>query len=187
MDRLFRPLNRIRRGAHPGAPFFPLVVVLAFACAASSGCASPEAAPGLSHTFKSPEDLAAAVVDGLERKDLDGLASLALSEAEFKSYVWPELPASRPERHVPFGFVWSQLHGKSHAYLRATVAQYGGQPLDVLQVRFKGETTDYDSFSVSRDAEVVVRDAAGQEKTVRLFGSVLHQGDRYKLFSYVVD
>jgi hypothetical protein len=40
---------------------------------------------------------------------------------------------------------------------------------------------------VMRDSELTVRTAAGEIDTVRLFGAVVSDGYRYKLFSFVVD
>jgi hypothetical protein len=41
---------------------------------------------------------------------------------------------------------------------------------------------------VSRKTELVVADASGAERRIRVFGSVLHGEDgRVKVFSYVVD
>jgi hypothetical protein len=39
---------------------------------------------------------------------------------------------------------------------------------------------------VSRRTALVVRNSDGDEERLRLFGSLLRQGDRYKIYSYVV-
>ncbi|HEX6210254.1 MAG TPA: hypothetical protein VF136_05730 [Methylomirabilota bacterium] len=152
-----------------------------------AGCAGTEAAAPLSATFASPEELAAAVVIALEARDSERLMSLALSEAEFRTHVWPRLPASRAGRNVPFEFVWGRLHQQSRQSLGATLARHGGRRLEVLAVRFHGATTDYGPFVVTRDPETIVRDEEGRHRSLRLFGSILRQAGRYKLFSYVVD
>jgi len=184
MDRLLRSVDRRTvEGARRGALRLLFVLV---AIAGTAGC-SRTGGPPLAHTFDSPEQLAAAVAAAIERNDADRLLSLALTEQEFRWHVWPRLPASRAERGVPFGLVWGQLYSKSRAYLRQTLAAHGGRRLHVVRVRFRGDATDHGAFRVRREAEVVVRDENGAERSVRLFGSVLEQGGRYKLFSYVVD
>jgi hypothetical protein len=40
---------------------------------------------------------------------------------------------------------------------------------------------------VHRDAELVVRDADGATRAVRLFGSLIEQDGAWKVFSYVAD
>jgi hypothetical protein len=101
--------------------------------------------------------------------------------------VWPELPTSRPERNVPFDYAWGQLKQNSDGSLGQTLARYGGRPLRLVQTRFTGETTAYQSFSVMRDSEIVAADETGRELILHLYGSAMVKDGRYKLFSYVVD
>jgi hypothetical protein len=160
-------------------------VLLTAACSTPAAPSHPPAS--LAHTFSSPESLAQAVLDALARKDLDGLRALALSEAEFRDHVWPELPTSRPERNVPFEYAWGQMKQRSDGYLAGTFERYGGKPLKFVRTRFTGETTGYPSFSVMRESEVIATDETGRDLVLRLYGSAMIKDGRYKLFSYVVD
>ena len=152
--------------------------------AETTGDAPP---PPLSRTFESPERLAEAVLAALAADDGQALAALPLSETEFRTVVWPELPSSRPERGLPFEYVWGDLHQKSGNALRRLVARAAGDAYDFVAIGFDGESTPYETFTVHRDSRVTVRGADGAEREMRLFGSVLQRGDEYKLFSYVVD
>ncbi len=152
---------------------------------AGPGCASR---PTLVDTRDSPEALARAVLEAFGGRDVRALAGLALSEREFREVVWPELPASRPERNLPFGYVWGDLDQKSRARLGVLLANHGGKRFTLSSIAFTGETTSYGAFSVLRDSELRVVDESGQSLTLRLFGSVLKTGDgRFKVFSYNVD
>lgn len=131
--------------------------------------------------------MAQAVLGALEWRDVTPLRAVALNEREFREQVWPELPAARPERDLPFSYVWGELRQKSEAALAATLAAHGGQRYELVAVRFLGETTQYESYLVRRKAEVTVKDAKGTEVQLRLFGSVLEKGGRFKVFSYVLD
>jgi hypothetical protein len=162
------------------------VTVAVIALAVLSGCAREIPRSPLGHTFESPEEAAQAVLDALATRDLPGLERLALTEQEFREHVWPELPASRPERNMPFDYVWGQSIQRSRDFLRQTFATHEGQRFELLAVEFDGETTDYPSFSVSRRTALVVRNGDGEEERLRLFGSLLRQGDRYKIYSYVI-
>lgn len=184
MDRLLRSIDL---GTVEGARRSALRLLFGLAAIAGMAACSRAGTPPLAHTFESPEQLAIAVAAAIERNDADRLLSLALTEQEFRHHVWPRLPASRAERGVPFGLAWGQLYSRSRAYLRQTLAAHGGRRLDVVRVRFRGDATDHGAFRVRREAEVLVRDEKGADRSVRLFGSVLEQGGRYKLFSYVVD
>ena len=149
--------------------------------------AASDASSPLAHTFGSPEAVAEAVLDALAEDDGERLLALALSEMEFRTVVWPELPSSRPERGLPFEYAWGDLHQKSSNELRRLVARAGGRRYELLDMTFDGESTLYETFTVHRDSRLRVRDPEGIERDVRLFGSVLQRGGEYKLFSYVVD
>lgn len=151
-------------------------------CAATVGCAQP-----LPNSTESVDALARAVLDAVARRDKGALRRLALDEEEFRRYVWPELPASRPERNTPFSYIWGDLRSKSDAGLRETIAAHGGQAYELETVRFRGETTQYHTFVVHRDSALAVRHRDGHRELLQLFGSVIERHGRFKVFSYVVD
>ena len=151
-------------------------------CAATAGCARP-----LPNSSKSLDVLAHSVLDAVSRRDHTTLRALALNEEEFRRYVWPELPASRPERNTPFSYIWGDLRTKSDADLHEMLAAHGGRTYRLERVTFTGETTQYDSFVVHRDSTLEVRDPDGTRHTLQLFGSVIEKGGRFKVFSYAVD
>jgi hypothetical protein len=165
--------------------------LLLAAVLATAACSTPAEPTGsaepLANTFESPEALARGVLDALAKSDRSRLNSLALSEAEFKAHVWPELDTSRPERNVPFDYAWGQMKQRSDGSLGQTIGRYGGQPLRFVQARFTGETTNYKSFSVIRESEIVATDESGRDVILRLYGSALVRDGRYKLYSFVVD
>ena len=52
---------------------------------------------------------------------------------------------------------------------------------------FRGETTQYETYRVHREAVLDLVDEEGNELTLPLFGSILERGGEFKLFSFVVD
>jgi hypothetical protein len=146
------------------------------------------APPPLASAFDSPEALARAVLDRVAAGDVDGLKALALTELEFRERVWPELPAARPERNLPFSYVWGDLRQKSEAGLSSVLSRYRAHRLELVEVRF-GAQTPYKSYVVHRETVFAVRDPAtgGPPEDVRLCGSLIEQAGRWKVFSYVVD
>ncbi len=168
--------------------YLVLAAVLATAACSNSTPAEPSrAAAPLANTFESPEALARGVLDALEKSDRATLNALALTEEEFKAHVWPELPVSRPERNVPFDYAWGQMKQRSDGSLSGTIGRYGGRRLRFVGTRFTGETTQYSTFSVMRDSEIVAADETGRELILRLYGSAMVKDRRYKLYSFVVD
>jgi hypothetical protein len=151
---------------------------------AGVGCS---AAPSpLANTFESKEAVASAVLRAFQTGDVAALRSLALNENEFRNLVWPELPASRKERNLPFDYVWNDLAGKSEAHLRQRANDLRDHGYSFVSIAFKGNTDEYDNFRVFRDSELVLRGQQGEERK-RIFGSVIEQNGRFKVFSYVVD
>jgi hypothetical protein len=148
------------------------------------------AAPPLANTFGSAEELAEAVLEGIEHDRGQALWSLALSKEEFRGVVWPVLPASRPERNTPFDYTWGTLEFKSSNALNTTLAKYKGHHYELVRVDFVGKEQrqrDYGAFVVHRDARVLVRREDGSEASFDLFGSVIERNGRFKVFSYVTD
>jgi hypothetical protein len=132
-------------------------------------------------------DLAQAVLDAFARHDAAALRSVAVSEREFRDHVWPELPAARPERNLPFSYVWGELRQKSDHVLMRSLREHGRQRFTLLRVEQAGETSRYGTSAIHRDTVLVVRDEAGAERRLRLYGSTLEQDGRFKVFSFVVD
>ena len=150
-----------------------------------SGCGSGP--PPLANAHPVPHALASAVLDAVARHDAGTLRSLALNEPEFRELVWPELPASRPERNLPFSYVWGELHQKSDQALGDTMGRHGGRRYTLVGVRFAGDTSRYPSYTVHRETVVQVRDETGALTDLRLFGSTIEKDGAWKVFSYVVD
>ena len=141
----------------------------------------------LEHAESSPELLTVAVLEALEKRDEARLRQLALSEREFREIVWPELPAAKPERNLPFSLVWSDLRVKSDAALAGTLQEYGGRKLVLSDIWFRAGTEQYQSYIVYRIPTLRVIDEAGIDHEIRLFGSILERGGRFKVFSYIID
>jgi hypothetical protein len=153
---------------------------LALLLVATLGCG---AAP-LARTHDSADSLVRDVLEAFASRDDARLRRLALTEEEFRRYVWPSLPAARPERNLPFSYVWGDLQQKSDSRLRAALAVHGGRPYQLGSITFSGGTTEYPGFRVHRDAVLKVRDRSGVEHEVRLFGSALEMGGAWKVFSF---
>src|SRR5688572_3320786 len=160
-------------------------LVIMAAVIATAACSAPaeptRTLTPLANTFESPQALAQAVLTALERKDLNALRALPLSETEYRDHVWPELPVSRPERNVPFDYAWGQMQQRSAGSLQQTFGRYSDRPLRLVSTRFTGETTQYQSFSVMRESEIVATDETGRDVILRLYGSAMVKDGRYKM------
>ena len=158
-------------------------LVLACSLVAASACGR---VPPLANASGSPEALAGAVLDALSRRDRARLEALALSEQEFRDHVWPDLPAARPERNLPFSYVWGDLRQKSNIRLADTLRNYGHRQYALKRVTFSGKT-NYVHFVVHRDAKFEVTDSTGASTELRVCGSLIEKDGVWKVFSYVMD
>lgn len=131
--------------------------------------------------------LAQEVVAALDRGDRSRLEALEVSEGEFHEVVWPHLPAARPERNLPWDYVWGDLHSKSRYHLTARLGAWKRGALRVASVAFQEPSTDYGTYSIHRRSLLTCVDATGTVVDMSVFGSVVEQDGRFKLLSYVVD
>lgn len=160
------------------ARLWPLLAICL--CMAACGSPLPGAAP-------SAERLAQAVLDAVAARDEAALRRLALDEQEFRQHVWPDLPASRPERNLSFSYVWGDLRTKSNTGLETVLREYGGRRFELERIRFTGATTQYQTSMVHRESRLDVRGPEGTPETIQLFGAVIERAGGFKVFSYVVD
>jgi hypothetical protein len=158
-------------------------LLLLVGAVAAGGCSPPR----LAHAEPSSEALARAVLQALQSRDHAQLSALAVSEEEFEHRVWVGLPAARPERNMPWSYVWMDLRQKSDATLARTLAEHGGRRYQLESVRFAGETTDHGSYRIHRETVLVVRGGEGTVSELRLLGAMIEADGRWKVFSYVVD
>jgi hypothetical protein len=131
--------------------------------------------------------LAQAVLDALARRDVERLLALSVSRDEFADLVWPTLPASRPEVGMPMTYVWQDSFTKSRGSLAQTIEAVGGQRFTLVRIGFSGRQTDHKGVVIARKSYLVVKDDHGRERQIRVFGSVIRQAGRSKVYSYIID
>ena len=156
---------------------------MALGLVGATGCSR---VPPLANTSASQEALASDVLEALSRRDRARLDAIAVTEQEFRDHVWPDLPAARPERNMPFSYVWGDLHQKSSLSLTRTLQTHGGRRYALKRLTFAGKT-NYAHYVVHRDATFEVADTSGGTTSVRVCGSFLEKDGAWKVFSYVVD
>ncbi len=116
--------------------------------------------------------LGQALVDGLNAKDHDALAKLAVTEVEYKERFFP-ITINHPNA-LKFGpdLSWSELHGESKGDLKTALERYGGQSLTFVRVDVK-EVADRPKSKLHRRPTLVVKNADGNEMSLVMVGSVL--------------
>jgi len=143
---------------------------------------------GLSNTYHSVEDIGKKVLEAVCHNDATILKSMSITEEEYHTYIWPQLPISKiKEWQEHYDFVWGQHDSKSRYSLRQMLARYGGSKYALVRVHFAGETTDYTTYKVHRDARLIVQSDDGKEVMLNLFGSIVEMNGQYKIMSFNTD
>ena len=138
----------------------------------------------LQNSAASPETLAAQVLAAMVQGNIQALRELALSEEEFRQYVWPELPASNPRTNVPFEFVWNDVAYRSAIWMNRMTKDLCGKQMKLVRVLHRGKTVPYHSHQAWSDMVVVLSDELGREREYPLFGTLIEMDGRFKVYSY---
>ncbi|MYB92453.1 hypothetical protein F4054_02375 [Candidatus Poribacteria bacterium] len=136
------------------------------------------------NSLDSPDQLGLAVVDALNRKDIEHLNRLRVQRDEFLNWIWPEFPASRPPSNFPGDFAWSNMNKKCNIGMKKWIARYGGHNLKFASIRFDQPSETYDGFQLLRGTVLTLQNAAGEKRELKILGSVVVKNSRYKLLSY---
>ena len=132
------------------------------------------------NSLDSPDQLGLAVVDALNRKDIVQLNELRVQKKEYLSWIYPAFPKSG----FPPDFAWSNLNKKCNVGMRRWIDRFGGITLSFVNIRFDKPTVSYDGFQLLRGTVLTLQNSAGQKGELKILGSVVMKGNRYKLLSY---
>ena len=144
-----------------------LAVLLVYS--SSVGCEKPI----WKNSLDSPDQLGLAVVDALNRKDIEKLNSLRVQREEFIAWIWPAFPASRPPSNFPSDFAWSNMNKKCNTGMKKWIARYGGHNLKFVSIRFDRPSETYDGFQILRGTVLTLQNAAGEKQELKILGSVV--------------
>lgn len=132
----------------------------------------------------SPAALGQAVVEALNRGDIDGLYQLRVGRDEYLSWIWPAFPASHPSYNFTADFAWSNLNKKCILGASSWIERYGREDLVFTDIQFNHPTEAYKGFKLLRGTVLTVQQASGKKVELRILGSVVKKGNHYKLLSY---
>ena len=118
--------------------------------------------------------------------DVRTMRSLRLTKQEFCRYVFPELPSSKIP-NITCDFVWHQATLRSISGMTEMLPRHKGKRYQFVSLRFAKGADQYPTYKVHKETHLIVKDESGEEKEVRLFGSILEMDGQFKLFSFVVD
>jgi len=174
--------ERLTRGGHQAIPgFFLLLLLLAVAA-----CGGGDKPIPLAPSYESKDAAVTAFLQALAARDRDTLMAQAVSQTEFLKHIWPALPASRPDVGMPADRAWTEQAQRNTNFLSQTLGEHGGRRYELVAASFDGTATTYGSFTIHPKTTLDIRDEFGVRE-VRLFGSMIESGGRWKIYSFVVD
>lgn len=138
-----------------------------------------EVEPSTLDGASSRERLVRSAVLALARRDTAALRALMIGRAEFAYFFYPSSRLSRPPYEMPPDLLWMQLTMGSEKGLEKAI-----RSLPPRTLRYAGHEcgrVEHEGVNVVHQV-CTVRLANGE--TVRLFGSILERGGRFKLVSW---
>ena len=157
-------------------------VLLVFS--SSVGCEKPNRRGWVTQPLHSTDQLGIAVVDALNRKDIEHLNRLRVQREAFMDWIWPAFPASRPPSNFPGDFAWSNMNKKCNIGMKKWINRYGGHNLKFVGIRFEQPSETYDGFQLLRGTVLTLQNTADEKQDLKILGSVVVKNNRYKLLSY---
>jgi len=143
--------------------------------------------PGITGGAGSMDGLVTLLLRGLKQQDRKTLESIYITRDEYDRWIWPQLPVSKKKQwqnRKSMNLVWSQHHLRSTHGLTSVLENYGGNTYSLLKLQPAEQTRDYTTYKIYSDMQVCVKDASGTEHWLKLFGSIVHINNIYKIFSY---
>lgn len=166
------------RASRPAAAVLAVAVI----ALAGAGCADVVQARGMARAKESPEAVARAVLDAIERKSARGMRQLLVTRDEHRAFLWPHLPERGT---LPFGYVRKLNRHNTEEGIDKALRKWGGAELELVRVEFLREAEQYDDFTLHRGARVWVRRASdGELGYIETLDVLVEWNGRWKPFNY---
>ena len=133
------------------------------------------------------DDLLRTVETALAESDSVRLLGLMVTAAEYERILYPAFPAAHPPVNASFETLWVLHVTDALPGLRKVLREYGGKRVRILEVRFEKPGQDFVNFVLDETSVVDLEVDGARHDGVRLFGSVFHVGDQWKVLSYPDD
>lgn len=136
----------------------------------------------LSHARTSPEALARAGLEAVRAEDEEALVRLMITRQEYETLLWDELPDSG---QMPFDFAWGMNFTNSREARREVLREYGGLPVELVEVDLGDEVEEYGDFTLYLDARMKVRRTdTGEEGLMPLMDVLVNMNGAWKLMNF---
>jgi hypothetical protein len=141
----------------------------------------------LSGGAASREALLARFASAVKRRDTTTLRELRIDRAEYAYLIYPGSQYTRPPYRQSPQIAWLLLSAASDKGLHRVVERYGGSDLPVSSARCDASPRHDGGVKYWSGCRLLVRNGSGENRWVRLFGSVAERNGRFKFASYEND
>jgi hypothetical protein len=135
----------------------------------------------------SRDELVERFLVALERGDSTAFAPLLLSRAEFAYLYYPHTVYTRPPYELSPGLLWFQMENLTSRGLTRMLRAFGGRALNTDGYVCEEPPSSEGPGQVWSGCRIVLTPPSGEQTTVRLFGSILERGGRFKFVTYSTD
>jgi len=147
------------------------------------GTAASSSFPG----WRTPEAAVTAVLRALENSDEAALLGYCVTAEEYRSRIWPELPASSTRSKHLYDLVWSRHDIRNRQSIPRRIGEYGGRHFELLGITYREEKQTYRTIRIIPLQTLRVKDDSGAVREIRPLGTLYFRDGRYKIFSYYFD
>ena len=148
-----------------------------------------ETSQALQGGASSKEELAQRLLKALERKDLEALRRLRVTESEYKDVIMAGTVAAgealRVFRPEVTDYAWKTLNTKSLYYERYLLHELGGKHYELQDMTFAKGVTDYGTYRAYRQLRLAVTNDGSPAELAT--GSIAEVQGRYKFISFIRD
>ena len=168
---------------------FVTMLAVAGVGARSMAPVGAESSQTLRDAASSKEELARWLLEALEKRDLQALRRLRVTESEYKDVILVgSVEPGQPLRNYPpdvADYAWKTLNTKSLYYERYLLAQVGGKTIEYKDMSFAKGVADYATYRAYRQLRLAVLENGSPGELAT--GSIAEVGGRYKFISYIRD
>lgn len=136
----------------------------------------------LSHSKSSPEELARAVLAGLEAHDRGALEALLVTRQEHRELLWGELPE---RTYMSFEVARELNERNTREGLTRALDRYGGEAYELIEIEFTDSPEVYETFTWHFGPRLRVRRLSdGRDGELPILDVVLERNGRWKLMNF---
>ncbi|MGQ0720427.1 MAG: hypothetical protein ACT4PE_02510 [Candidatus Eiseniibacteriota bacterium] len=138
----------------------------------------------LARSFDTPEALAEALLDAIERESLDMFEELRIDRAEFERFFWPEFPQSRPITNATAADAWLFHNGHCRDGVLEMLDGLSGRRLHLQGLRYREGVARYRNFNLYHGVVIEAATAEGDLVEIDEATVFAERNGRWKVYIF---